>query len=230
MIPELERLHAAWMSYWPKPEQLMLAIGLDEGDEVQWLARQCRQLALVDTHTTTDSLREAPMFYQVATQAPAPVRWLADKLPELSACYQLNLQFHRILLSRGGWLAIAPGQRERALRKLGNLLAPGGVLIIAQCHCDDPDGLPPALDELAPWARKFGLTLHLLADGAVILQLPDDGSGALARIRHIAVNDSKSSTYKLALLRTLVRIADAHPGAVCDRSEGRVAILSLIHI
>ena len=229
MIPALEVQHAAWMSYWPKPEQLTLAIGIDDGEEAQWLARQCGQLVLVETQTAAESLREAPMRYEVETiashLASKSVRRLIDKLPELSACYQLNLQFHRILLTRGCWLSIAPSQRERALRKLGNLLAPGGVLIIAQCQSDGCDALPPQLDELAPWARKFGLTLQpLMLDGSVILQLPDDGSGALARIRHIAVNDSKSSTYKLALLRTLVRIADAHPGAVCDRSDGRVAI------
>ena len=39
MSPVLAQRHAAWMSYWPKPEQLMLAIGLDDGEEAQWLAR-----------------------------------------------------------------------------------------------------------------------------------------------------------------------------------------------
>lgn len=228
MTPWLEQRHADWMSYWPKPEQLMLAIGIDD-DEAQWLARQSGQLVLVDASSAAESLREAPMRYEVETLASPlcsqSVRRLIDKLPELTACYQLNLQFHRILLSRGCWQSVAASQRERALRKLGNLLAPGGVLIIAQCQSDDRDALPPQLDELAPWARKFGLTLQPLGqDGAVLVQLPDDGSGALARIRHIAVNDNKSSTYKLALLRTLVRIADAHPGAVCDRSDGRVAV------
>ena len=36
------------------------------------------------------------------------------------------------------------------------------------------------------------------------------------------VNDSKSSTYKLALLRTLIRIADSHPGAVIEKHQDRV--------
>ena len=183
MIPALELQHAAWMSYWPKPEQLTLAIGIDDGEEAQWLARQCGQLVLVETQTAAESLREASIHYQVETQAShlasQSVRRLIDKLPELSACYQLNLQFHRILLSRGCWQSIAASQRERALRKLGNLLAPGGVLIIAQCQSDGRDALPPQLDELAPWARKFGLTLQpLMLDGSVVLQLPDDGSGA----------------------------------------------------
>lgn len=58
----------------------------------------------------------------------------------------------------------------------------------------------------------------------VVLSLPDDGSGNLNTVRRVIVNDSKSVTYKLALLRTLLRIADVHPGAVLDRSDGRVAI------
>ena len=41
---------------------------------------------------------------------------------------------------------------------------------------------------------------------------PDDGTGALPLLRHIVFNDQKSSTYKLALLRTLVRIADSAGG------------------
>jgi hypothetical protein len=31
------------------------------------------------------------------------------------------------------------------------------------------------------------------------VRLPDDGSGALPLLRHIILNDDKSSTYKLAL-------------------------------
>src|SRR6202040_2044838 len=37
----------------------------------------------------------------------------------------------------------------------------------------------------------------------VAVRLPDDGSGALPLLRHIILNDDKSSTYKLALLRAL---------------------------
>ena len=224
MSEGVEQQHGAWKRYWPQSEQLLLAIGLQESREVSWLTQRCEQLVVVETQTAAESLREAPMHYGVETVASIPIRRLIDKLPELTACYQLNLQFHRILLGRDCWQSIAPSQRERVLRKLGNLLAPGGFLVITPCLGDDSSGLLD-LDELASLARKFGLAQQPLAlDGTVVLQLPDDGSGALARIRHIAVNDSKSSTYKLALLRTLVRIADAHPGAVCDRSDGRVAI------
>jgi hypothetical protein len=39
-------------------------------------------------------------------------------------------------------------------------------------------------------------------------QLPDDGTGALPLLRGIILNDDKSSTYKLALLRAILRVAD----------------------
>ena len=220
MSERLEQHHSAWRSYWPESNQLLLVIGIEERAEVAWLAQQCEQLVVVEKPAAM--LQEAPILYGV--EGGTSVRRISDKLPELLACYQLNLQFQRIFLSAEAWRAVVPSQRERALRKLGNLLAPGGVLIIAPCLGEFPsDGIE--LDELAGMARKFGLLLQPLNQaGPAVLQLPDDGSGALARIRHIAVNDSKSSTYKLALLRTLVRIAEAHPGAVCDRSDGRVAI------
>jgi hypothetical protein len=49
--------------------------------------------------------------------------------------------------------------------------------------------------------------------------MPDDGTGAFPFIRHVAMNDGKSATHKLALLRVLLRIADGHPGAVLRREH-----------
>jgi len=46
----------------------------------------------------------------------------------------------------------------------------------------------------------------------MIVRLPDDGTGALPLLRHIILNDNKETTYKLALLRTLCRIADGAAG------------------
>ncbi len=135
---------------------------------------------------------------------------------------------------------LAPSERERAFRKIANLLAPGGHFVVSLRFGEFADGrvaYPVSVDEIADLAKQFGLVLNhvsaLTADSAgrtevqwqtLVLVLPDDGSASLSKIRHIVLNDSKSSTYKLALLRTLVRIADAHPGAVLDRQDGQVAI------
>jgi hypothetical protein len=44
------------------------------------------------------------------------------------------------------------------------------------------------------------------------LRLPDDGAGALPLLRGMILNDDKSSSYKLGLLRAIARIADEMPG------------------
>jgi hypothetical protein len=56
------------------------------------------------------------------------------------------------------------------------------------------------------------------------VRLPDDGSGALPLLRQIILNDDKFSTYKLALLRALCRIADGAAGYARDVSEEHIAV------
>ena len=58
----------------------------------------------------------------------------------------------------------------------------------------------------------------------ILIRLPDDGTGALPLLRHIILNDNKSSTYKLALLRTLCRIADGYLGMVRETDDEAVLI------
>jgi hypothetical protein len=60
----------------------------------------------------------------------------------------------------------------------------------------------------------------------MVFELPDDGSGAFPRIRNILLNDDRSATYKLGLLRTLLRIADGSAGYVerTDDGDARVPL------
>ena len=46
----------------------------------------------------------------------------------------------------------------------------------------------------------------------------------LPLLRHVILNDDKSSTYKLGLLRTLCRIADGAAGLARDRDDDHVAL------
>lgn len=229
-----EHVHASWQSYWPR-DQLVLDIGAGSGRDASWLAAHGCQVIAVEPAAALLKLGQV----KTAEQQLQTVQWLADTLPELKACYELNLQFNCILLS-AVWMHILPSDRVRAFRKMANLLAPGGRLIISLRFGDFSDervAYAVSVDEIAQLAQQFGLVLKfvsaLTADSGgragiswqtLVLELPDDGSGSLSKVRHIVVNDSKSSTYKLALLRTLVRIADAHPGAVLDKQDGKVAI------
>ncbi|MGP9803119.1 methyltransferase domain-containing protein [Rheinheimera sp. NSM] len=229
-----EQVHACWQQFWPqsaKQQQLVLDIGAGSGRDSLWLAQQGCQVIAVEP--AADLLRLGQL------KTAEKVQWLQDSLPELKACYQLNLQFNTILLS-AVWMHILPSERERAFRKITNLLAPGGRFVLSLRFGDFNDertAYPVSVDEIAALARQFGLLLRFVSEvtadaggragvewQTLVLELPDDGSGSLSKVRHIVVNDNKSSTYKLALLRTLVRIADAHPGAVLDKQAGTVAI------
>ncbi|MEO3678422.1 class I SAM-dependent methyltransferase [Rheinheimera sp. FR7-31] len=229
-----EQVHACWSAYWPQSgqqQQLVLDIGAGSGRDALWLAQQGSQVIAVEP--AADLLRLGQL------KTAEKVKWLHDSLPELKACYQLNLQFNTILLS-AVWMHILPSERERAFRKITNLLAPGGRFVLSLRFGDFSDertAYPVTVNEIAALARQFGLLLRFVSEvtadaggragvewQTLVLELPDDGSGSLSKVRHIVVNDNKSSTYKLALLRTLVRIADAHPGAVLDKQDGTVAI------
>ena len=56
------------------------------------------------------------------------------------------------------------------------------------------------------------------------VRLPDDGTGALPLLRHVVLQDAKSSTYKLALLRSVARIADGAAGLVRESDADRVSV------
>ena len=50
------------------------------------------------------------------------------------------------------------------------------------------------------------------------------GQGIYLFLRHIIVNDNKSSSYKLGLLRTLVKLAESAPGIVIKRTDDYVEL------
>lgn len=58
----------------------------------------------------------------------------------------------------------------------------------------------------------------------VALRLPDDSTGALPLLRHLILNDQKSATYKLGLLRALCRAADGQAGLAEERGEDAVTL------
>jgi hypothetical protein len=58
----------------------------------------------------------------------------------------------------------------------------------------------------------------------VALQLPDDGTGALPLLRYVILNDQKSATYKLGLLRALCRAADGQARLTEERGDDTIAL------
>ncbi|MRJ43222.1 MULTISPECIES: class I SAM-dependent methyltransferase [Idiomarina] len=227
---DFEQVHRDWLDLIPT-DGLVLDVGAGSGRDARYLADRGLTVYAVEP---ADGIRERAQQYH-----PNPsVHWINDSLPELKHVQRHATKFDLILLS-AVWMHIAPSSRQRAFRKLSSLLKPNGNMVISLRHGASPDTRtmhPVSADELKQYAQQQGLSFRLLnarddqlgrqdvAWETVLLTLPDDGTGAFPLIRNIVINDSKSSTYKVALLRTLLRIAEGHPGAVLERTQSHIAL------
>lgn len=225
-------VHSDWLRHLPD-QGWALDVGAGSGRDAAYLANKGLSVVAVEPAEGMRSLARAKYSHP-------NIHWIDDTLPELQKVFALQIKFDLILLS-AVWMHIAPSQRERAFRKLSSLLKPNGKLVISlrhgECH-DERVMYEVSTSEQAQLASKFGLSYELATsqmatdklgrDGVswqtVVLTLPDDGTGAFPLIRNIVVNDNKSSTYKLALLRSLLRIAEGHPGAVLSQSDDCVEL------
>jgi len=221
-----EAVHGSWLHDFIPASGQVLDVGAGVGRDAKWLAELGLDVVAVEPAL---GLRA---HGQTLTNNHS-VYWLDDQLPSLAKTYQLQTKFDLILLS-AVWMHIPASQRERSFRKLSNLLKPSGRLVISLRHGESPDArvmYPVSVDELANYAQQQGLSVKaVISDDdklkrldvfweTVVLELPDDGSGAFPTVRNILMNDSRSSTYKLALIRVLLRIADGYPGSVLRREK-----------
>ena len=100
---------------------------------------------------------------------------------------------------------------------------------------------PVSAHEVERLGLHLGLALRLATERAddlqgragvtwqtVILDLPDDGAGALPLLRGVILRQEKSATYKLALLRCIARIADASPNVARDAGDAVLSPLGLV--
>lgn len=227
-----ETVHRDWLQEVPQ-EGMVLDVGAGSGRDARYLAGKGLSVVAVEP---ASGIRELAQQYTVSN----PIHWISDSLPELSEVFKLQTKFDLILLS-AVWMHISPSSREKACRKLASLLKPNGKIVISLRFGDCDDGrtmYEVSSNELANYANKFGLTFKLLSQEpcedklgrkevhwqTVILSLPDNGTGAFPLLRNIVVNDNKSSTYKIGLLRSLLRIAEGHPGAVIERTSEHVVL------
>ena len=233
---EYESLTSADLYTWldgfiPHAAGLVLDVGAGTGRDAAWLSSLGHSVFAVEP--------------SIAMRAEAERRhpengviWLSDELPALPATHRLGLSFNLILVS-GVWQHIASGDRERAMRKLLGLLRPGGVLVMTLRHGSvEPERkmYPVSLVEVEYLARRHGAVVARVAEmpdqlgrlgvswTGLVLQLPDDGTGALPLLRHVILNDRKTATYKLGLLRALCRAADGQGGMANERDGGDIEL------
>lgn len=227
---DFEQVHQDWLEELPR-DGIALDVGAGSGRDARYLASKGLTVYAVEP---AHGIREQAQRYATSPN----IHWIDDSLPELAHVQRQATKFDLILLS-AVWMHIAPSQRQRAFRKLSSLLKPNGKMVVSLRHGASPDGRtmhPVDADELKQYAQQQGLSYKLLERRddklerpdvywqTVILRLPDDGTGAFPLLRNIVINDSKASTYKVALLRTLLRIAEGHPGAVIERTAKHVAL------
>jgi SAM-dependent methyltransferase len=224
-------IHAGALPFVPQSPGLALDIGAGSGRDADWFAHRNWEIVAVEP--------AAAMRLEAMRLHPSPrIRWIDDSLPALAAVQRLGLSFDLIWLS-GVWMHVAPDDRRRAMRKLATLLRPGGRIVMTLRHGPTPDDRPmwPVhVNEVEKLGLEMGLALRVATEHVddlqrrldvrwqtVILDLPDDGAGALPLLRGVILKQEKSATYKLALLRCIARIADASPN-VARETERHVEL------
>jgi SAM-dependent methyltransferase len=238
-----EEVHQSWSQFLPaiinNPNARILDLGAGAGRDAKYLAQLAEKQHGASNQIKVIAVEPANILAQLGELQTRHlnVTWLEDSLPALSTVTKQEISFDLILLS-AVWMHIPPSDRARSIRKLANLLKPGGKLVISLRHGQNQEEFTQrkmhlvCADELKRLATDVGLITILetpkeadklgrdhVSWQTLVLQLPDDGTGAFPFIRHVAINDGKAATHKLALLRVLLRIADGHPGAVLRRES-----------
>ena len=225
-----EEVHCGLLDLLPKPGTTILDVGAGSGRDAAWFSARGYDVVAIEP---SDAMRTRGRALHPSTR----IHWIDDSLPDLALVRRLGLSFDLILLS-AVWMHIPPASRERALRKMATLLAPNGRIAIS-LRIGEPDAdremYTVSLHELSAMAQQFGLRLLSATDSqdklgrasvswtTAVFGLPDDGIGSLPLLRHLVLVDEKSSTYKIALLRILARIADT-AGGTARHENDRVAV------
>ena len=226
-----DRLHAWLVDLLPTEPSLVLDVGAGTGRDAAWFARRGHSVVAVEP--------AAAMRAEARARHPeAAISWVDDALPALNQVHRQGHAFHVILLS-GVWQHVLPADRARARRKLLGLLRAGGMLALSlrQGAEGTARGMHPvSLDEVERLARAHGAMVERVVDlpdqqgrssvswTGVVLRLPDDGTGALPLLRHFILNDAKSATYKLGLLRAVCRAADGQAGLAHEQDEDTIVL------
>lgn len=230
-----EIVHAPWKKLLPDQPGLACDIGAGSGRDACWLAEKGWDVVAVEPSRELREFGEAHTDSQSFNKGG--ITWLDDKLPNLKKLRALDQHFHLILIS-AVWMHLTPNQHARAMRIVSDLLAPSGMLIISLRRGPDEANRFHLVSssELIHHAQQRALVPELhkenvpdskrqeIAWDILVFRLPDDGTGSLPLLRHIIVNDNKAATYKLGLLRALIRIAESAPGMVTKRTEDWVEV------
>ena len=150
-----EKLHQSWLHLLPEKGWL-LDVGAGSGRDAAFFAQRGLRVVAVEPMKPMRDLA-CELHKQHC------IHWVDDSLPELNKVFALHIKFELILLS-AVWMHIAPRLRELAIRKLSQLLNPGGHLVITLRHGEFTDGrigYEVSADEISTLAMHAGLQLML---------------------------------------------------------------------
>ena len=224
---EFEEVHADILDAVPNVASNVLDVGAGSGRDAAALARRGHRVVAVEP---SEAMRREGR----SIHGTGSFDWIDDQLPRLDEVYRLNESFDLILVS-AVWMHVAPEDRDLAMQRLQGLLAPGGRLVISTrtvefsgertMYAVEPERLGQRAQDHGLDVERRQTSSDLLGRSDVnwsslVFRRPDRGVSALPTLRNVIVNDSKSSTYKLGLLRALCRVAAGASGLVQRRDDG----------
>jgi SAM-dependent methyltransferase len=236
LAPRYEGMHPDVVHEWiipllPEAPGLVIDIGAGTGRDAAWFVSKGFEVVAVEP--SFGMRAEAERLH------PDPkIKWMADRLPSLSMTLRLGIAADVVFLG-AVWMHLPADDRPRAFRKLVSLTKSGGLIAIS-IRNGPPDNVrgfhAASVDEVERLARGHGLAVMHVSHAKdlsrrddvswdyVALRLPDDGTNALPLLRHIVLNEDKTTSYKLGLLRSLCRAADGSAGMARESGDDHVAV------
>jgi SAM-dependent methyltransferase len=197
-----DQVHQSWSQFVPaiikNPHARILDIGAGSGRDAKHVAELAVKEHGTNNNIQVFAVEPANLLAELGARQTKSfnVKWLTDSLPALTVITKQEVSFDLILLS-AVWMHIPTTDRARSIRKLANLLKPGGKLVISLRHGQTDEERKErklhtvCADELKQLAKDVGLFTLLetpkeedklgrnhVSWQTVVLQMPDDGSGA----------------------------------------------------
>ncbi|GAA0701593.1 hypothetical protein GCM10010193_65530 [Kitasatospora atroaurantiaca] len=139
-----EKVHREVLHLFPEAPARVLDLGAGTGRDAAALAARGHTVVAVEP-TVELRVHEAAGF-----------TWLSDSLPELR---EVAGKFD-LVLATAVWMHLDPAERGRAMRRVSELLAPQGRVLLLLRHGPVPQGRrmhPVSADETVALAGEFGL-------------------------------------------------------------------------
>ena len=160
-------VHGDMLPLIPAPPCRALDVGAGTGRDAAALAERGHQVTAVEP---TAELRA----HGQRLHRDAAIEWIDDSLPGLARVAAGGERFDLVLLS-AVWMHLDAAQRRQAMRRIGELVAPGGLVLLSLRHGPVPAGrrmFEVSGEETMALAAEFGLHFRHRAERPAALRQP----------------------------------------------------------